>query len=75
MSTTKTQERVALVLKRLADIASADHHDAEVIAIDLDSMFDQLNTGDFFGTEGQSDPRGDFRDGVWSMDHVQGIDK
>ena len=29
---------------------------------------------DGFGTEGQSDPRGDRRDGEWSMWQVQGVD-
>ena len=27
------------------------------------------------GTEGQNDPRGDMRNGEWSMDRVEGIDE
>lgn len=33
------------------------------------------NVEDAFGTEGQCDPRGDFRDGEWSMKRVQGVDR
>lgn len=40
----------------------------------LDDGLDDLMSDDFFGTEGQSDPRGDARNGEWSMWRVEGID-
>lgn len=71
---TKTQERIALVLKRMAEQCAASEDDAEVYAQELAPVLDELHGNDFFGTEGQDDPRGDFREGDWSMDRVQGID-
>ncbi|MAX51686.1 MAG: hypothetical protein CMH22_16105 [Methylophaga sp.] len=66
-------KRVKLVLERLSKIAG-DEDEAESIAGPLDMMLDDLHEEDFFGTEGQCDPRGDFREEVWSIDRVQGVD-
>lgn len=75
MSTpTKTQQRVAKVLERMASLAATNEDDAEVLADELDRMLTDLHESDFFGTEGQCDPRGDFREGDWSMAHVEGVD-
>lgn len=71
----RTQQRVDEVLARLNEAATEDESDAEMIAEALDVMLDDLHGNDFFGTEGQTDPRGDFRDGEWSMGCVQGIDE
>ena len=71
----RTQQRVAKVLGRLTGLAIEDEAEAEMIAEALDVMLDDLHGNDFFGTEGQADPRGDFRDGEWSMGCVQGIDE
>lgn len=71
----RTQQRVSKVLGRLTGLAIEDEAEAEMIAESLDVMLDDLHGNDFFGTEGQADPRGDFRDGEWSMRFVQGIDK
>jgi len=38
-------------------------------------MLNTLQSEDAFGTEGQNDPRGDFRESNWSMEYVQGIDE
>lgn len=71
---TKTQERVAKVLERIAQMAAADGDDAQMFSDALDIMLDELHCMDAFGTEGQCDPRGDFRNGTWSMCDVEGID-
>lgn len=68
---TKTQKNVTLVLKRLAKLVEDGTVDAEHVIDPLDDMLTQLNSEDAFGTEGQLDPRGDFRDGEWSVDNVQ----
>ena len=71
---TATQKRVALVLNRLAAMAANDEDDATMISESLDEMLDDIHGGDGFGTEGQSDPRGDGRNGTWSMNRVEGFD-
>ena len=40
---------------------NASSEDKEVWASSVDGMLDELLHQDFFGTEGQSDPRGDRR--------------
>ena len=68
------QVRVVTVLHRLTNMVSANEDDAEVILDTFDDYLDSLAQEDFFGTEQQNDPRGDFRDGRWFMSQVQGID-
>jgi hypothetical protein len=70
----KMQERVLEVLERITKLCADDEGYAESFSIELDVMLDRINFDDGFGTEGQSDPRGDFRNGAWSMDRVEGID-
>lgn len=72
---TKVQQRVLKVLGRIADQVQADIDVASVFADELEVMLADLHQQDFFGTEGQNDPRGDFRDGDWFLPvNVQGID-
>lgn len=68
------QLRVVTVLNRLAQMAIENEDDAEIIADTFDDYLDSLAQNDFFGTEQQNDPRGDFRDGRWFMSQVQRID-
>jgi len=68
------QERVVTVLKRMIELAIADNEDSEMLADLLEDFLSEIQSNDGFGTEGQSDPRGDFRNGEWSMYHVEGID-
>lgn len=64
---TKIQNNVVTVLKRMLATAEADADEAEMFADDLDRMLDEIHSNDGFGTEGQCDPRGDFRNGKWSI--------
>jgi hypothetical protein len=72
--------RVHLVLTRLADLVKNPKDDmAQAIAGDLidplEEMIQAIHSDDGFGTEGECDPRGDFRDGSWNMwNHIQGVD-
>lgn len=70
------QQRVSKVLDRMQQMVSpdSDPENAAVFAPCLEQMLDALACEDFFGTEGQDDPRGDFRNGMWNMEHVQGVD-
>jgi len=72
----KTQSRITYVLTKLSMLAVEDEDFAAVFSDVLDMLLDDIHGQDGFGTEGQNDPRGDFRDGnVWSMDNVQGLDE
>lgn len=52
----------ARILRRLADMVSKEEPATrEMFADDLNAFLDELASQDFFGTEGQLDPRGDKR--------------
>lgn len=72
---TKSQERVVTVLNRLITLVKDDDDFADALSDDLNTLLDDIHSQDGFGTEGQSDPRGDFRDGHWDMWNVEGVDK
>ena len=55
-------------------MVSQDNDNALMFADMLDEQLDMLSEEDAFGTEGQIDPRGDQRNGEWSMYNVEGID-
>lgn len=71
---TLVQRRVAVVLERMLAMARDNEDDAEMLAEALDTMLTDLHGNDGFGTEGQCDPRGDFRNDRWSMTRVEGVD-
>lgn len=41
------------------------------IADALEAVIEELGSDDVWGTEGQNDPRGDFRNGQWSMWEIE----
>ncbi len=63
----KIQNNVVTVLKRMVTMAEASSDDAEMFAESLEQMLDDIHGNDGFGTEGQCDPRGDARNGRWSI--------
>ncbi len=71
---TPEQKRVLKVLERISEQVRSDAGEADMYADGLQIMLDDIQHNDGFGTEGQCDPRGDFRDSEWSMYNVQGID-
>lgn len=74
MTMTNIQLRVNTVLDRIKDIVLEDSEFAQFMLETLEDSLTEYHMQDGFGTEGQCDPRGDFRDGDWSMDRVEGID-
>lgn len=70
----KTQQRVAVVLNRMLSQVLTNGDDAEMYSSLLDEMLDNLAGEDAFGTEGQSDPRGDGRNGSWNMSRIESVD-
>jgi hypothetical protein len=63
----KVQKNVVTVLKRMVASAEKDAGDAEMFSEGLENMLDDIHMDDGFGTEGQCDPRGDSRNGKWSI--------
>lgn len=49
-------------------VENPDHDEAvEEWAESLDDMLDTMKNNDQFGSEASTDPRGDFREGEWSI--------
>jgi hypothetical protein len=71
---TKTQLRVDKVLLKMKEMSLHDQNYADMFSELLEDGLDILADDDAFGTECQDDPRGDGRNGTWSMKHVEGID-
>lgn len=70
------KERMLAVLDRFTDLVKDEEEDIVLIWSDyMEEMLSEIASNDGFGTEGQSDPRGDFRNGEWSMRRVEGLDK
>lgn len=68
----KLRNNIVTVLTRLTEqVKMMDEESVEAFAGSLDTFFDDLRSNDFFGTEGQLDPRGDFREGTWSIKKIQ----
>lgn len=74
MLLTEQQKRVAKVLSNMLEMVDNDYEYADMFTEMLEPALTELHSQDAFGTEGQNDPRGDFRVDQWSMDRVQGID-
>lgn len=71
---TKQQKRITKVLEKMIILCEEDEFNADVFSNNLDIVLEDLLGDDFFGTEGQCDPRGDGRNGIWNMFKVEGID-
>ena len=59
---TANQYYVINILAGLNRLVPEDEANADVLREELDNMLDTLRADDFFGTEGQCDPRGDGRE-------------
>lgn len=72
-ATETLRKNLQLVLFRIDKaVTGSDKNELDVWAFFLDRLLDDLRDSDYFGTEGQSDPRGDGREGAWSMWDVEG---
>lgn len=65
------QANICVVLHRLENLVKNDEDFAEVFSSDLENLLNDIHSQDGFGTEGQNDPRGDFRNGKWTMDNIE----
>ena len=66
--------RLNIVFDRLKNLCQEDEDFANLLTESIDEMLEDWKDKDVFGTEGQTDPRGDQRDDVWNMYHVEGFD-
>lgn len=57
----KTVKSMNEVWTRLMDFIGKDKTMVKIVATEFNAMLDTLLADDFFGTEGQCDPRGDHR--------------
>lgn len=69
----KPQTSCVTVLTRLAKMCEEGKEFAEALANYLDTMLDEIQSQDGFGTEAQSDPRGDFRNGRWTIKKIEPV--
>lgn len=57
-----TPKNIPRVIRDFADfVEELDKVDRKMVADTMNEFFDELLNEDFFGTEGQCDPRGDHR--------------
>lgn len=64
---TNTQKNLPIVLARMIQLVNEDEDFAEILADELEPFLNSLASDDFFGTERQCDPRGDFRVYEWCI--------
>lgn len=57
-----TSKNLRQVFDAILKQCEEDPIDAKIYAKEINDMLDRLKSEDFFGTEGQCDPRGDHRD-------------
>lgn len=70
---TKYQENLKIVLPRIMKLVEEDEYLAEYFAEDLEEILNDIHYEDGFGTEGENDPRGDFRKGEWTLLEKGGV--
>lgn len=69
---TKLQKNTITVLERLIEqVKDMDKDSAKIFAEHFETMLDDLHGNDFFGTEGQHDPRGDATEARWTLRNIQ----
>lgn len=56
-----TRRNARSVLSKIADRIESNGDEERVWCLELNELMDALLADDFFGTEGQCDPRGDHR--------------
>lgn len=71
----RIQQRVVTVLAAMIEVNGYDKHRACDVLPELQAMLDDIKDSGGFGSRGEHDPRGNFQEGAWSMDKVQGLRK
>ena len=71
----RIQRRVVMVLSSMIETNGYEKHRATEIIPELQTLLDDVKATGGFGALGENDPRGNFQEGTWSMNKVQGIGK
>lgn len=75
MSQFEEISRLNVVFNRIIALAQDDDAFRKEIIDQLNIILDDMYEVDAFGTEGEIDPRGDQRNGVFTMYNVEGYDE
>lgn len=69
------EEKLVYIFEKLIEYVESNDDDVNNHFADhVETMLNDMNDMDLFGSERQSDPRGDFRDGDWSIfGSIQGL--
>lgn len=67
------QRRVATVLASMVETNGYDKCRANDTMPELQGLLDDVQAAGGFGEHGENDPRGNFQEGTWSMDKIQGL--
>ena len=65
------QANTCVVLQRLINLIKSDEDFAKEFSEYLENLLNESKHYGDFGEEGQNDPRGDFRNGEWTMDNIE----
>ncbi|HET8686091.1 MAG TPA: hypothetical protein VFM18_05425 [Methanosarcina sp.] len=74
MSNFDKVSRLNIVFDRIRNLAQENEEFCDSFISMLEEELDCYLANDWFGTEGQNDPRGDMRDKLYTMNRVQGFD-
>lgn len=75
MSQFEEISRLNVVFNHIIALAQEDDQFRKEIIDQLNIILDDMYEVDAFGTEGQTDPRGDQRNGIFTMYNVEGYDE
>ena len=70
---TKQQQNTIKVLQNMIEMVQEEPEYGVDFACLLESGLNELASYDAFGTEQSTDPRGDFRNGSWDLEDVEGF--
>lgn len=67
------QRRVIMVLSSMIETNGYEKNRSNDILSELQLLLDDVQVAGGFGSGGEHDPRGNFQEGIWSMNKVQGV--
>ena len=70
----RPQLRLTTVLQRMSELVAKDEKYVELFLDPLDKLLEEVKEQKGFGVQGQFDPRGNATQGVFSLNHVAGVD-
>jgi len=65
------QANTCVILHRLENLVKGDESFSKEFSEYLGNPLDEMNYHGDFGKYGQNDPRGNYKNGKWSMDNIE----